>query len=97
MVVQTGKFHESLIFDLIECLLGYAMAIEGPDFLSVDTIGVLRRAAEMTEGLPSEAVRDAYSEIFLRDMWATVPPHQRRPGVRRQFTEDRLRWASPEE
>jgi hypothetical protein len=94
IITATPKFHEQLIFDLLERLLDYAMAAEGVRLLNVETIGLLRRAAEMTEGSPSEIVQKVYREIFLRDLWEKLPPYERRPGVVRRFTAERLELAS---
>jgi hypothetical protein len=93
-VIYAANFHEALIFDLVERLLDYALATEGVRLLNVETIRLLRRTAEVTEGFPSEAVQEAYEEIFLRDIWKKLPSNERRLGVIRQFTADRLELAS---
>jgi hypothetical protein len=89
-VVATAKFYEKLIFDLLELLLNYAIAAEGVQLLDPGTIGVLRRSAETTEGFPSEVVRRICEEIFSKDIWEKLPQGERRPGVTRRFTADRL-------
>lgn len=93
-VVHAGQFHEALIFDLIELVLDCASAAGGVHLLNVETIRLLRRAAETTEGFPSEAVQEVYKAIFLQDLWQKLPPNERRPGVVRRFTADRLELAS---
>jgi hypothetical protein len=79
---------------LLQRLLLSARPPEGVRLLNVETIGLLRRAAEMTEGFPSEIVQEVCREIFLLDLWEKLPPNERRPGVIRRFTSDRLELAS---
>jgi hypothetical protein len=75
-VIQAAKFHESLIFGLVERLLDYGAAAEGKQFpLDPVVIDLLRRAAETTEGFPSQTVQEAYKEIFMQDVWEKLPPN----------------------
>ncbi len=94
-VIQATHFHESLIFDLVERLLEFGLTLEGEDFpLDPKVIGLLRRVAETTEGLPSQAVQEDYQKVFLRDLWEKLPPHERRAGMTRQFTSERRELTS---
>jgi hypothetical protein len=87
-VVGSPRFHEPLIFELLEEIL--RCSGDGVDLRRSGNVKLLRRVAESTEGYPSDFVQDVYMDVFLRDLWEKLPPDQRRPGVVRRATLERL-------